>query len=64
MTQFCERFENNILNSTKMNGPTPRIVKETNSLKVETVAGIKCDVDPNNFRHFFVKIDGSRLLLA
>lgn len=47
-----------------MNGPTPRIVKETNSLKVETVAGIKCDVDPNNFRHFFVKIDGSRLLLA
>jgi hypothetical protein len=40
-----------------MDGPTPRIVKETNGLKTETVAGIKCEVDPNNFRHFFVKID-------
>lgn len=44
-----------------MNGPTPRIVKETNNLKTEHVAGIKCEVDPNNFRHFFVKIDGKAI---
>jgi hypothetical protein len=41
-----------------MDGLTPRIIKETNNLKTEHVAGIKCEVDPHNARHFFVKIDG------
>lgn len=40
-------------------GPTPRIMKETNNLKVEKIPGIFCEVDPNNFRHFFVKIEGN-----
>lgn len=38
--------------------PTPRIIKETNNLKVEAIPGIQCEVDPQNFRHFFVKIEG------
>lgn len=42
-----------------MDVPTPRIAKETNSLKTEHVAGIKCEADPHNFKHFFVKIDGT-----
>lgn len=41
-----------------MNGPTPRIIKETNNLKTEKIPGIFCEVDPNNFKHFFVKIQG------
>lgn len=41
-----------------MDAPTPRIVKETNNLKTDVVPGIKCEVDPANFRHFFVKLDG------
>lgn len=39
--------------------PTPRIIKETNNLKTENIPGIACEVDPHNFRHFFVKIEGT-----
>ncbi|KAL4432762.1 hypothetical protein ABPG74_011583 [Tetrahymena malaccensis] len=41
-----------------MAGPTPRIMKETQKLQTEQVPGI--DVVPNkdNFRHFYVKIQG------
>lgn len=38
--------------------PTPRIIKEINNLKAEPVPGILCEVDSNNFRHFYAKIDG------
>ena len=41
-----------------MEGPSPRVVKETKTLANDPVPGIKCDPDPNNFRHFFVSIDG------
>lgn len=41
-----------------MEGPSPRIVKETKTLNTEPVPGIVCNPDPNNFRHFFVQIEG------
>ena len=41
-----------------VDAPTPRIIKETNNLKTENIPGILCEVDPTNFRHFFVKIEG------
>lgn len=42
-----------------MEGPSPRIVKETKTLNTEPVPGIVCSPDGNNFRHFFVIIDGT-----
>ena len=41
-----------------MSGPTPRIVKETKTLASEKVVGIEVEVNPNNYRHFYVKIYG------
>ncbi len=41
-----------------MNGPTPRITKESQKLAQEPIPGIECTVNPNNWRHFVVKIDG------
>jgi ubiquitin-conjugating enzyme E2 N len=42
-----------------MEGPSPRIVKETKNLQNDPVPGITCYPDPNNFRHFFVGIEGT-----
>jgi ubiquitin-conjugating enzyme E2 N len=39
-----------------MDGPSPRVVKETKTLQTEPVPGITCTPDPNNFRHFYVII--------
>jgi len=41
-----------------MEGPSPRVVKETKTLQTDPVPGIDCSPDPNNFRHFFVVIEG------
>ena len=38
--------------------PTPRIIKETQKLDQEKVPGIDVQPDPQNFKHFFVKITG------
>lgn len=46
-----------------MNGPSPRIVKETKTLMSDSIPGIKCTVDPNNYRHFYVVIDGILFLI-
>ena len=41
-----------------MDGPSPRVVKETKTLANDPVEGIKCVPDQNNFKHFFVSIQG------
>lgn len=41
-----------------MEGPSPRVVKETKTLTTDPVPGIDCKPDPNNFKHFFVTIEG------
>eukprot|EP00825_Cyclidium_porcatum_P051547 TRINITY_DN9522_c0_g1_i4.p2 TRINITY_DN9522_c0_g1~~TRINITY_DN9522_c0_g1_i4.p2 ORF type:complete len:152 (+),score=38.49 TRINITY_DN9522_c0_g1_i4:115-570(+) len=41
-----------------MIAPTPRISKETANLSKEQIPGIKVSVNPQNFRHFFVEIEG------
>mmetsp|Transcript_144648 Transcript_144648/g.204603 ORF Transcript_144648/g.204603 Transcript_144648/m.204603 type:complete len:151 (+) Transcript_144648:71-523(+) len=41
-----------------MSGPTPRILKETQKLATEKVAGIETEVNDKNYRHFYVKIYG------
>ena len=41
-----------------MEGPSPRIVKETKTLANEPIPGILCSPDPKNFKHFFVVIQG------
>jgi len=41
-----------------MSGPTPRILKETQKLATEKVPGIDVEVNPTNYKHFFVKIHG------
>ncbi len=42
-----------------MDGPSPRVVKETKTLQTDPVPGISCSPDPNNFKHFFVVIEGT-----
>ena len=42
-----------------MEGPSPRVAKETKTLQTDPVPGIHCSPDPNNFRHFFVVIEGN-----
>ena len=37
---------------------TPRIMKETQKLNQDKIQGIDCVVNPNNYRHFIVKIEG------
>eukprot|EP00919_Chromeraceae_sp_WS-2016_P040835 GHVR01097492.1.p1 GENE.GHVR01097492.1~~GHVR01097492.1.p1 ORF type:complete len:102 (+),score=8.37 GHVR01097492.1:41-307(+) len=41
-----------------MEGPTPRIVKETKTIQTEPVPGIEFSPDPQNYKHFFVDIKG------
>ncbi len=41
-----------------MEGPSPRVVKETKTLQTDPVPGITVSADPNNFKHFFVVIEG------
>ncbi|KRX10642.1 Ubiquitin-conjugating enzyme/RWD-like protein [Pseudocohnilembus persalinus] len=38
--------------------PTPRISKETQKLSQDKIPGIEVSVNPQNFRHFYVKLDG------
>jgi len=42
-----------------MEGPSPRIVKETKTLQSDPVPGIEFKPDPNNFKHFFITLIGT-----
>ena len=41
-----------------MEGPSPRIVKETKTIQTDPVPGIVFEPDPNNYKHFFIKLEG------
>jgi ubiquitin-conjugating enzyme E2 N len=43
-----------------MHSPTPRIVKETKGLETETIPGITTQVSTENFKHFYVTLDGPK----
>ena len=45
-----------------MEGPSPRIVKETKTIANEPVEGIICTPDANNYKHFFVVINGNYII--
>lgn len=49
---------NIIEKSTKMEGPSPRIVKETKTIQTDPVPGIVFQPDPNNYKHFFIQLQG------
>lgn len=42
-----------------MDGPSPRVAKETKTLANDPVPGIICTPDGNNYKHFFVVIEGT-----
>lgn len=41
-----------------MEGPSPRIVKETKTIQTDPVKGITFKPDPNNYKHFFITLEG------
>jgi ubiquitin-protein ligase len=41
-----------------MEGPSPRIVKETKTLTTDPVPGISFTPDPNNYKHFHIELQG------
>ena len=41
-----------------MEGPSPRIVKETKTIQTDPVPGITFQPDPNNYKHFFIELQG------
>ena len=46
-----------------MEGPSPRIVKETKTIQTDPVPGITFQPDPNNYKHFFIELNGILSLL-
>ena len=48
----------NFKHSTKMEGPSPRIVKETKTIQTDPVPGIAFSPDPTNYKHFFIELQG------
>lgn len=46
-----------------MEGPSPRIVKETKTIQTDPVPGITFQPDPNNYKHFFIELIGTLLLI-
>lgn len=42
-----------------MEGPSPRIVKETKTIQSDPVPGIAFKPDPNNYKHFFIELQGT-----
>lgn len=41
-----------------MEGPSPRIVKETKTLQTDPVPGIAFTPDPTNYKHFHIELQG------
>ena len=39
-----------------MEGPSPRIVKETKTIQTDPVPGITFKPDSNNYKHFFIEL--------
>jgi len=39
-----------------MDGPSPRIVKETKTIQSDPVPGITFKPDSTNYKHFFIEI--------
>ena len=46
-----------------MEGPSPRIVKETKTIQTDPVPGITFQPDPNNYKHFFIELQGYSYLI-
>ena len=42
-----------------MEGPSPRIVKETKTIQTDPVPGIAFKPDPHNYKHFFIELQGT-----
>lgn len=42
-----------------MEGPSPRIVKETKTLQTDPVPGIAFTPDPTNYKHFLIELQGT-----
>ena len=41
-----------------MEGPSPRIVKETKTIQSDPVPGIAFTPDSNNYKHFYIELQG------
>lgn len=41
-----------------MEGPSPRVVKETKTIQSDPVPGIAFQPDPTNYKHFFIELQG------
>lgn len=46
-----------------MEGPSPRIVKETKTIQSDPVPGIAFKPDPHNYKHFFIELQGTSVLI-
>ena len=44
-----------------MEGPSPRVVKETKTIQSDPVPGIAFTPDPKNYKHFFIELQGTSL---
>ena len=42
-----------------MEGPSPRIVKETKTIQTDPVPGITFKPDGNNYKHFYIELNGN-----
>jgi hypothetical protein len=42
-----------------MEGPSPRVVKETKTIQSDPVPGIAFQPDPTNYKHFFIELQGT-----
>lgn len=46
-----------------MDGPSPRIVKETKTIQSDPVPGISFTPDATNYKHFYIELLGTSLLI-
>ena len=47
-----------------MEGPSPRVVKETKTLQSDPVPGISFETDPQNYKHFYIQLLGNHMIDA
>lgn len=45
-----------------MEGPSPRVVKETKTLQSDPVPGIAFETDPQNYKHFYIQLLGITMI--
>ena len=41
-----------------MQGPSPRIIKQTKNIVTDPVPGIEFKPDQGNYNHFFIEVEG------